>query len=146
MNNAAVTSGCVSVYASVFLHRYICMESRRAIIESPGERQLPRGHPAAASLRAIQAVSSFSPQTTTEAACKTSLSLAWLSPDFTVRFTAVTAEVKEERHKNQFLYPLFPVDLAGGVMTEWKLLVYRRSADFVDGSGGNGLITEAESQ
>lgn len=73
------------------------------------------------------------------------MTLSFSLPDFTVRFTAVTAEVKEKRHENQFLYPLFPVDLAGGVMTEWKLLVYRRSADFVDG-GGNGLITKAESQ
>lgn len=47
------------------------------------------------------------------------MTLSFFLPDFTGRSTAVSAEVKEEQHKNQFLYLTLPADLVDGVMTEY---------------------------
>lgn len=74
--------------------------SRGGIMESPREKQLPRGHPAAASLRAIQAVKrlAVSPlHTPTEREPPPpkllQLLLKWFGfLNFTVRFTAATGQ------------------------------------------------------
>lgn len=133
-SECALSLQSVSVYVSVFVRMYMHGERQRHY-RKPRGKAITQRAPCwnqSHSDTSSQTVISFSSRLwQPEKLLHPLLLFSFFSlADFTVRFTAGTAEVKEKRHKNQFLYPLLSADLAGSVMTDWELPVC------VDGSEG----------